>query len=199
MLLAAQGRSTRSIAAEAGVRPWLVSHWRRLAEEGLKGLKDRPRGSREPIYGPATHKRILSLLDMPPPDGYVRWAGPLLVAALGDVDVQYVWRFLREHHIDLARKSWCASNDPAFAARPPMLSGSMSICRPRRWSCASARGLDPALERTQGYEAAEWTDADRPEPIQAPWHDHPVCHPRSRHGHDHSGAFETAAACHNRS
>jgi len=37
---------------------------------------------------------------------------------LSDVDVQYVWRFLREHNIDLAaRKSWCESNDPAFAAK----------------------------------------------------------------------------------
>jgi hypothetical protein len=38
----------------------------------------------------------------------------LLAKALGDVDVQYVWRFLREHDIDLAaRKSWCESNNPA--------------------------------------------------------------------------------------
>jgi hypothetical protein len=31
-------------------------------------------------------------LDQPPPEGYARWTGPLLAAALGDVDVQYVWR-----------------------------------------------------------------------------------------------------------
>ena len=38
--------------------------------------------------------------------------------ALQDVDVQYVWRFLREHNVDLAaRKSWCESNDPEFAAK----------------------------------------------------------------------------------
>jgi hypothetical protein len=27
----------------------------------------------------------------------MRWAGPLLTEASGDVDVQYVWRLLREH------------------------------------------------------------------------------------------------------
>jgi len=27
--------------------------------------------------------------------GYARWTGPLIAAALGDVGVQYVWRFLR--------------------------------------------------------------------------------------------------------
>jgi hypothetical protein len=41
-----------------------------------------------------------------------------LAQALGDVDVQYVWRFLREHKIDLAApKSWCESNAPEFAAK----------------------------------------------------------------------------------
>ena len=119
VLLAAQGRSTRSIAEEVGVQPRIVSNWRRrFDEEGLAGLKDRSRGSREPLYGPATNKRILAVLDRPPPPGQARWTGPLVAQALGDVDVQYVWRFLREHKIDLAaRKSWCESNDPAFVAK----------------------------------------------------------------------------------
>jgi hypothetical protein len=65
-----------------------------------------------------TNKRILALLDKRPPQGYARWTGALLAKSLKDVDVQYVWRFLREHKIDLAaRKSWCDSNDPQFAAK----------------------------------------------------------------------------------
>jgi DDE superfamily endonuclease len=41
----------------------------------------------------------------------------LLTQASGDID-EYVWRFLREHNIDLAaRKSWCESNDPEFVAK----------------------------------------------------------------------------------
>jgi transposase len=154
VLLAAQGRSTRSIAAEVGFRPRIVSHWRRrFAEEGLEGLKDRPRGSREPIYGPATDKRILSLLDKRPPDGYARWTGPLLAAALGDVDVQYVWRFLREHRIDLAaRKSWCESNDPAFAAKAADVVG-LYIDPPAKAIvlCVDEKPSIQALERAQGY------------------------------------------------
>ena len=44
VLLAAAGRSTRSIAREVGVRPRIVSNWRRrFAEHSLGGLKDRPR------------------------------------------------------------------------------------------------------------------------------------------------------------
>lgn len=84
MLLAAEGRSTRSIAEEVDVQPRIVSNWRRrFADHGLAGLEDRPRGSPKPIYGPATYKRILALLDKPPPGmrgGQVRcwrrrWSG----------------------------------------------------------------------------------------------------------------------------
>jgi transposase len=154
VLLAAQGRSTRSIAAEVGVNPRIVSNWRcRFAEEGLKGLKDRPRGGPEPIYGPATDKRILSLLDKAPPEGYARWTGPLLAAALKDVDVQYVWRFLREHKIDLAaRKSWCESNDPAFAAKAADVVG-LYIDPPAKAIvlCVDEKPSIQALERAQGY------------------------------------------------
>ncbi|MHC2585234.1 transposase [Bradyrhizobium diazoefficiens] len=119
VLLAADGRSTRSIAKEVGVQPRIVSLWRhRYADHGLEGLQDKPRPGKQPIYTKTTDKRILKLLDKPPPHGFARWTGPLLAEALDDVDVQYVWRFLRSHKIDLAaRKSWCEGNDPNFTAK----------------------------------------------------------------------------------
>src|SRR5512139_1078540 len=154
VLLAAEGRSTRSIAAEVGVQPRIVSHWRqRFAEHGLGGLKDRLRAGKKPIYGKATNKRILALLEKPPPQGYARWTGPLLAKALGDVDVQYVWRFLREHSIDLAaRKSWCESNDPAFAAKAADVVG-LYVDPPAKAIvlCVDEKPSIQALERAQGY------------------------------------------------
>ncbi|MEY9138943.1 hypothetical protein ACVIWV_009706 [Bradyrhizobium diazoefficiens] len=46
VLLAADGRSTRSIAKEVGVQPRIVSLWRhRYADHGLEGLQDKPRPS----------------------------------------------------------------------------------------------------------------------------------------------------------
>jgi transposase len=113
VLLAAAGRSTRSIAKEVGVQPRIVSLWRhRYADLGLEGLQDKPRPGKQPIYTKSTDKRILKLLDKPSPAGFARWTGPLLAGQLDDVDVQYVWRFLRRHKIDLAaRKSWCESNE----------------------------------------------------------------------------------------
>lgn len=44
VVLAAEGRSTRSIARELGTMPRMVSLWRgRYAREGLGGLVERPR------------------------------------------------------------------------------------------------------------------------------------------------------------
>ena len=82
VLLAAEGRSTRSIAKEVGVQPRIVSKWRhRFADHGLAGLNDRPRASKKPIYSQATNRRILALLDKPaaaglrPLDGSVAGEG----------------------------------------------------------------------------------------------------------------------------
>jgi len=144
----------RSIAKEVGVQPRIVSNWpARFANHGLGGLKDLPRAAKKRIYDRATNKRILALLEKPPPQGYGRWTGPLLAKALGDVDVQYVWRFLREHKIDLAaRKSWCESNDPQFTAKAADAVGlyvdppAMAIVL-----CVDEKPSIQALERAQGY------------------------------------------------
>ena len=73
VLLAASGRSTRSIAKEVGVQRRIVSLWRhRYADHGLEGLQDKPRPGKQPIYTKAADKRILRLLDNPAPEGFAR-------------------------------------------------------------------------------------------------------------------------------
>ena len=70
VLQAAESRSTRSIAQALGTWPGRVSRWRvRYAERGLDGLSDRPRPGPAPRYGPDTERRVLALLDQPPPAG----------------------------------------------------------------------------------------------------------------------------------
>lgn len=154
VLLAADGRSTRSIAKEVGVQPRIVSLWRhRFADQGLEGLLDRPRPGQEPVYTKATGKRILGLLDKPPPEGFARWTGPLLAKALGDVGVQYIWRFLRSHQIDLAaRKSWCESSDPDFVSKAADVVG-LYVAPPDKAIvlCIDEKPSIQALERAQGY------------------------------------------------
>src|SRR5262249_12293785 len=60
VLLAAEDRSTRSIARELGTMPRTVSGWRgRFACERLAGLEDRPHPGPARKYGPETGRRLL--------------------------------------------------------------------------------------------------------------------------------------------
>ncbi len=154
VLLAADGRSTRSIARELGTMPRTVSLWRgRYAREGLSGLAERRRPGPRPKYGEETGRRILATIAEPPTAGYARWTGPLIAAALGEVHEQQVWRFLRAQRIDLdGRKSWCESNDPAFAAKAAEIVG-LYLSPPEK-AVVIAVDEKPhiqALERAQGY------------------------------------------------
>ena len=154
ILLASEGRSTRSIARSVATMPRTVSTWRgRFAREGLAGLVDKPRPGPAPKYDVGTGQRILAVLERPPPAGFARWNGPLIAAALGDVHEQQVWRFLRAQKIDLAgRKSWCESNDPEFVAKAADVVG-LYIAPPENAIviCVDEKPSIQALERAQGY------------------------------------------------
>ena len=154
VLEAAEGTATREIARELDTTPTTVSLWRgRFAREGLDGLEDLPRSGAPPIYDEVTDKRIRAVLDEPPPAGFARWNGPLIAEALGDVDVQYVWRSLRKQKIDLGgRKSWCESTDPEFAAKAADVVG-LYMAPPKNAIvlCIDEKPSIQALERAQGY------------------------------------------------
>lgn len=154
VLDAADGFGTRDIARELDTTPTTVSLWRgRFARLRLDGLDDLPRSGAPPIYGAETDQRIRSVLDQPPPKGFARWNGPLIAEALGDVDVQYVWRSLRKQKIDLGgRKSWCESNDPKFAAKAADVVG-LYMAPPKNAIvlCIDEKPSIQALERAQGY------------------------------------------------
>lgn len=154
VLLAAEGRSTRSIAREVGTMPRTVSQWRgRFAREGLAGLDDKPRPGPAPKYKAEAGRRILAVLERPPPAGFARWTGPLIATELGDVHEQYVWRFLRAQQVDLdGRKSWCESNDPKFTAKAADVVG-LYMAPPENAIviCVDEKPSIQALERAQGY------------------------------------------------
>jgi transposase len=154
VLLAGEGRSTRSIARILDTMPRTVSQWRgRFAREGLAGLSDKPHPGPTPTYDAETGRRILAVLDRDPPAGYARWTGPLIAAELGDVHEQYVWRFLRTQKIDLSgRKSWCESNDPEFVAKAADVVG-LYMAPPENAIviCVDEKPSIQALERAQGY------------------------------------------------
>src|ERR1700720_1922762 len=154
VLGAAEGVASRAIGREVGCTTGTASKWRvRYAANRLAGLDETGNRGAEPKYPAETEKRILAVLDGPVPAGYARWTGPLIAAALCDVDVQYVWRFLRVHKVDLsARKSWCESNDPDFAAKAAEIVG-LYLSPPENAIviCVDEKPSIQALERAQGY------------------------------------------------
>ena len=154
VLLAAHGTATREIGRRLGCTTGTASKWRvRYARDRLAGLDETGARGAAPKYGPADQKRILALLDQPPPAGYSNWTAPLLARTLGDVHEQYIWRFLRAQKIDLSgRKSWCESNDPEFVAKAAEIVG-LYMAPPEN---AIVLSIDEkpsiqALERAQGY------------------------------------------------
>ena len=167
VLLAAAGRSTRSIAKKVGVQPRIVSLWRhRFADHGLEGLKDKPRPGKEPIYTKATDKRIVALLDKPPPKGFARWTGPLFAeswtmstsnmsggscAATRSI-FTLASRGARATILPLPRKRPMLLASILLHPRKPLCCASMKSLRSRPWSGARLS------------EAAQWAGSDRSEP-----------------------------------
>ena len=154
VLLAADGLATREIGRRVGCTTGTASKWRvRYAKHRLAGFDETGNRGSTPKYTTDTTRRILRVLDLAPPSGFARWTGPLIAAALGDVDVQQVWRVLRTHNIDLsARKSWCESNDPEFAAKAADIVG-LYMAPPENAIIISVdeKPSIQALERKQGY------------------------------------------------
>ena len=154
VLLAAQGTGTREIGRIVGCTTGTASKWRvRYARSRLAGLDETGNRGAAPKYGAADRKRILAMLDRPPPAGYANWTAPLLARELGDIHEQYIWRFLRAQKIDLSgRKSWCESNDPEFVAKAAEIVG-LYMTPPENAVVLSVdeKPSIQALERAQGY------------------------------------------------
>lgn len=154
VLLAADGMASRAISREVGCEPGIASKWRvRFAKHRMAGLSETGNRGAEPRYDEEDDKRILALLDRPPPDGYANWSAPLLSRELGNVHEQYIWRFLRAQKIDLSgRKSWCQSTDPEFVAKAADIVG-LYMDPPENAVVLSVdeKPSIQALERAQGY------------------------------------------------
>src|ERR1700733_2687333 len=74
VLLAASGIGSRAIARDLGHTIGTVSKWRvRFASHRMAGLSETGDRGAEPKYGPQRDKRILAMLDQPPPAGYSNW------------------------------------------------------------------------------------------------------------------------------
>jgi transposase len=154
VLLAHAGRTNQQIAEILRTRTARVSKWRqRFGAKRLEGLGDAVRSGKPAKYDRTTEKRVMALLDEPPPEGYSQWNGRLLSEALPEVSKDQVWRILRRHDICLARRrSWCISTDPEFGPKAADIVG--LYLNPPEKALVLAVDEKPsiqALERAQGY------------------------------------------------
>jgi transposase len=154
ILAAAAGQGVRASARHLRVSTPTITKWRRrFAAERLDGLQDAPRPGATRRYDEQTARRILELLDQPPPSGHATWTGRLVGRALGDVSPHQVWRVLRRYRIHLQRRrSWCLSTDPQFAAKAADVVG-LYLEPPENAVVLSVdeKPAIQALERAQGY------------------------------------------------
>jgi transposase len=154
ILLLNQGKANLEIARQLNTRPARVSKWRqRFAKHRLDGLSDADRKGRPSTYDQTTDKRVLTLLDEPPPEGYGKWSGPLVARALKDVSDDQVWRILRKYDICLERRrSWCISTDPEFGPKAADIVG-LYLNPPENALvlCVDEKPSIQALERAQGW------------------------------------------------
>lgn len=154
ILLAGAGQTNQQIAKALQTRTARVSKWRqRFGAKRLAGLGDAERSGKPAKYDQNTEKRVLGLLDEPPPQGYAQWNGRLLAEALPDISKDQVWRILRRHDICLERRrSWCISTDPEFGPKAADIVG--LYLNPPEKALVIAVDEKPsiqALERAQGY------------------------------------------------
>jgi transposase len=154
ILLLNEGKTNLEIARQLNTRPARVSKWRqRFAKDRLDGLRDSERKGRPSTYDQTTDKRVLSLLDEPPPEGYGKWSGPLVAGALEDVSDDQVWRILRKYDICLERRrTWCISTDPEFGPKAADIVG-LYLNPPQNALvlCVDEKPSIQALERAQGW------------------------------------------------
>jgi transposase len=128
VLLAADGERNVDIARRAGVCVDVASKWRkRFCQEGLAGLKDRPRPGRPPLFGSTVVAGIKALACEPPEQRHVplsRWSSLELAAQavseglVESISSSTVRRWLHAAAIKPWRyRSWIFPRDPDFAAK----------------------------------------------------------------------------------
>jgi transposase len=118
ILLASEGLSAREIARRLKMRLAGVSKWRqRFAQRRLAGLGDAARPGKPKTYDDKTEKRILTLLDAAPPEGYSQWNGRLLAEELGDISDDQVWRCCESIRFNWSGGESSISTDPEFGPK----------------------------------------------------------------------------------
>lgn len=140
VLAAADGQHNAQIARDLGLHVDTVRTWRgRFAEQGMKGLADRPRSGRPPVFGAAVRAEVTALACSLPAERDLplsRWScRDLAVEAVArgvtdSLSGATVRRWLDADAIKpWQHRSWIFPRDPDFAAK----AGRVLDLYDRRW------------------------------------------------------------------
>jgi transposase len=117
VLLAADGKQNKQIAAQMGVAPRMAALWRgRFIALGIDGLlKDAPRPGRTPAISAAIVSEVIAKTTQSTPANATHWSRSTMARemSISDSTVGRIWRAngLKPHRVDTFK----VSNDPNFA------------------------------------------------------------------------------------
>ena len=123
-LLADEGMGNEEIAERVGLSPHKVGTWRRrIAEEGVAGLGDRPRSGGPRRYGHDQRLEVFKTACSPPPEGETSWSVRSLAERVG-IGKSQTHQILAEADLKphLVR-SWLTSLDPEFDTKQAEVCG----------------------------------------------------------------------------
>jgi transposase len=124
VLLAEKGLTNDEIARLVGLSAHKVGKWRRrFAEQGLDGLRDRPRPGGPRRYGHDQRLRVFQTACAPPPEGERQWTVRRIAAAVG-IGKSQVQKILAEADLKPHQvRSWLTSIDPEFETKQTEVCG----------------------------------------------------------------------------
>lgn len=152
VLLAADGKQDKEIAAELEITAHKAARWRkRYLERGREGLeKDAPRPGRTPSISGATVKKVIHKTTQEKPPNATHWSTRSMAAAVGisEATVRRIWRKhgLKPHRVETFK----VSNDPHFAEKLEAIVG-LYLNPPEHALvlCCDEKSQIQALDRTQ--------------------------------------------------
>lgn len=152
VLLAADGKQNKEIAAQLGMSEHKAARWRnRFLAQGLSGLeKDAPRPGRRPVISKKTVARVVRMTTQQKPPNATHWSTRTMAAAVGisDASVRRIWRQhgLKPHLVETFK----ISRDPQFAEKLEAIVG-LYLNPPEHALvlCCDEKSQIQALDRTQ--------------------------------------------------
>jgi len=152
VLLAADGKQNKEIAAQLGMSEQKAARWRnRFHEQGLNGLeKDAPRPGRTPAITEKAAARVVRMTTQQKPPNATHWSSRTMAAAAG-ISASSVRRIWRRHGLKPHRvETFKLSRDPKFTEKLEAIVG-LYLNPPGHALvlCCDEKSQIQALDRTQ--------------------------------------------------